>query len=387
MPHRYSTEDMLAKLVSFNSISHNSNLPLLDFIEEYLADYGIASTRVYDETGEKANLYAHIGPMVEGGIILSGHTDVVPVEDQDWDSDPFVLTERDGRLYGRGTCDMKGFLALMLTAVPDMLAANLTAPIQLAFSYDEESGCLGAPSMIDAMSKLLPRAKAVIVGEPSMMQVVNGHKGIIEIETIVHGFAVHSSLVHTGVSAVTVAARLIMWHVDQMAEGAANIDPVMSELGYVPPYTTLHNGVVNGGTVHNITASECRLLSDIRPIPTQSNESWLKKYRDYVKQVEADIQKIQPSTKIEVNLVASTPGLATETNGMAEQIARSLTGDNANHVVSYATEGGQFQEGGYSVVVCGPGSIEQAHQPNEYIEISQLLAGEKFINKIIEHLS
>ncbi len=386
MSRKYSTEEMLAELVAIDTTSSKSNFPILGFIADYLSGFGIPTYRVLDESGEKANLYAQIGPDVAGGVILSGHTDCVPVEDQDWDSDPFTLTEREGKLFGRGTCDMKGFLALMLAAVPDMLAADLKAPIQLAFSYDEETGCLGAPSMIEEMSKNLPRAKAVIVGEPSMMQVVNGHKGIIELETLVTGYPVHSSLVHSGVSAVTFAAKLITWHQDQMVANRAYIDPVMEKLGYVPPYTTLHNGVIHGGTAHNITAAECRFMTDIRPIPTEKIQDWLDRYRAYVAEVEKEMQAIQPETSIEINVIAITPPLGTEENGAAEALARTLTGDNADHVVSYATEGGQFQEGGYSTVVCGPGSIEQAHQPNEYIEISQLRAGEAFIRKIIEHL-
>lgn len=384
---RAQTKDILAKLVSFDSVSHKSNLPLLDYVEDYLSSFGIESRRVFDESGEKANLYAQIGPNVDGGVVLSGHTDVVPVADQNWLTDPFTLFENNGRLYGRGTCDMKGFLALMLSAVPDMVQAGLKAPIQLAFSYDEETGCLGAPSMINEMAEKLPRAKAVIVGEPSMMKVVNGHKGIVELETTIFGYAVHSSLVHTGVSAVNVAAKMITWHMDQMAQNARNIDPAMLELAYVPPYTTLHNGVIRGGTAHNITADEAYFLSDIRPVPTERNEMWIEKYRAFVSECEADIQRIHADCKIDVNIIATTPALRTERNGPAEALARMLTGDNANNVVSYATEGGQFQDGGYSVCVCGPGSIEQAHQPNEYIEISQLRAGEEFIQKIIEHLS
>lgn len=387
MPDQYTAHEMLTKLVAFNTISKNSNLPIIDFIEDYLTGYGITCHRVPDESGDKSSLYAQIGPDVAGGVVLSGHTDVVPVEGQDWVTDPFALTEKDGKLFGRGSCDMKGFLSLGLSMVPEMLAANMKVPIQLAFSYDEEVGCLGAPPMIADMAGKFPRAKAVIVGEPSMMQVVTGHKGIAEIETIVHGFEVHSSLIHTGVSAVMTAAKLIAWHTDQLAENAANVKDTAVELGYLPPYTTLHNGVIHGGTAHNITAKECRFLTDIRTLPDEGLQDWVAKYTAYAKTVEAEIRTIRPEASIEINVRATVEGLAPETDGAAEALARALTGDNADHVVSYATEGGQFQQGGYSTIVCGPGSIDQAHQPNEFIAISQLQAGEAFIRKIIEHLS
>ncbi len=387
MPDKYTAREMLTKLVAFNTISKNSNLQIIDFIEEYLSGYGITCHRVPNAEGDKSSLYAQIGPDVEGGVVLSGHTDVVPVEGQDWVTDPFELIEKDGKLFGRGSCDMKGFLSLGLSMLPEMLAADLKVPIQLAFSYDEEVGCLGAPPMIADMADRFPRAKAVIVGEPSMMQVVTGHKGIAEIETIVHGFEVHSSLIHTGVSAIMTAAKLINWHTDQLAENAENIKPIAVELGYVPPYTTLHNGVIHGGTAHNITAKECRFLTDIRTLPDENLLDWIAKYKAFAKTLEAEIQTIRPEASIEINVRATVEGLAPETDGGAEALARALTGDNADHVVSYATEGGQFQQGGYSTIVCGPGSIDQAHQPNEFIAISQLQAGEAFIRKIIEHLS
>ncbi|MEL6793439.1 MAG: M20/M25/M40 family metallo-hydrolase, partial [Pseudomonadota bacterium] len=230
---------MLEKLVGFPTVSRDSNLPLIDFAEEYLESHGVKCRRVYDTTGQKANLYALVGPEVEGGVILSGHTDVVPVDGQEWDTDPFTVVEKDGKLFGRGTCDMKGFDALALALVPDMLAADLKKPIQIALSYDEEVGCIGAPFMIDEMAKTLPKAAACIVGEPSMMKVVTEHKGSVGIITKVHGFEVHSSLMHEGVSAVMTAARLITWLWERTQENIANADPASP---FHPPFTTCHCG-------------------------------------------------------------------------------------------------------------------------------------------------
>lgn len=387
MPKKYTACEMLEKLVSFNTVSSNSNLELIDFVKNYLKELGIESHLVHDETGRKANLYAQVGPNIENGVILSGHTDVVPVEGQSWDTDPFVVTEKDGKLYGRGTCDMKGFLAISLALVPEMLEAGLKHPVQLALSYDEELGCIGAPYMISDMVKKLPRAKAVVVGEPSMMQVVNGHKSIAGFNTTVHGYEIHSSLIHQGVSAVMTAARLIDWHSKQMAINAAKPvgDPIIA--GYVPPYTTLHCGVVHGGTASNISAKKCQFTTDIRAIPGEDIQEWVNNYIAFTKEVEAEIQQIHPDARIDVTEIITVPGCRYEENGIAEQLARGATGDNAEHVVAYATEAGQFQDEGYSTIICGPGNIAQAHQPNEYLAISQLEAGTAFVRKIINHLS
>lgn len=381
---RMSPRDMLAKLVSFPTVSRDSNLPLIDFAEEYLASHGVASRRVYDETGTKANLYANVGPLAEGGVVLSGHTDVVPVDGQEWASDPFALVERNGRLYGRGTCDMKGFDALALALVPDMLAAGLKRPIQIALSYDEEVGCLGAPRMIAEMRETLPKAAAVIVGEPSLMRVVTQHKGSVGLLTKVRGFEVHSSLMHTGVSAVMNAARLVNWIAERTAENLAKADPASL---FEPPFTTLHVGVMHGGTAHNITAKDCEFTSDFRVCPPETPEAWLARYRAFAAEVEAEMKKIRPESRIEVSVRAMNPPCRREAEGGAEALARALTGDNSENVVSYGTEAGQFQEAGYSTCICGPGSIEQAHQPDEYITVKEFEAGEAFMRRLIARLA
>lgn len=380
----HTPRDMLEKLVGFPTVSRDSNLPLIDFAEDYLTGHGVKCRRVHDDSGTKANLYALIGPETEGGVILSGHTDVVPVDGQDWSTDPFTVTERDGRLYGRGTCDMKGFDALALALVPDMLKAGLKRPIQIALSYDEEVGCLGAPRMIEEMAETLPRAAACIVGEPSMMKVVTGHKGSVGTQTTVTGFEIHSSLCHEGVSAVMTAARLVNWMHEQTQANMAKADPASP---YEPPFTTLHVGVIEGGTAGNITAKRCTFSTDIRVAPPETPQEWYDRYLAKVAEIEAEIRAIRPEAGIDVRLRMMNPPCRQEENGAAEQLARALTGDNSHNVVSYGTEAGQFQDGGFSTCICGPGSIEQAHQPNEYISIAQYEAGERFIRDLIRKLA
>jgi len=386
MGQALTLREILEKLISFPSVSRVSNLDIIEFIEEYLDSWGVASTRVYDATGTKANLYAHIGPWQEGGVILSGHTDVVPVDGQDWDSDPFTLTERDGRLFGRGTCDMKGFDALALAAVPMALKRGLKRPLQIAMSYDEEVGCRGAPSMIDAMARHLPKAEAAIIGEPSMMQVVNGHKGGVGWLTEIRGYEVHSSLQHKGVSAIHEAGRLIQWANEVNAANAAkDKDPI--DALFDPPWSNAHIGTISGGTANNITAAECRFVLGVRCVPGESPEMWRDAYFAKVAEVEAGMKAIHPGARISLEEAYSVPGLKPEADGAAETLARRLTGDNGAHVVSYGTEAGQFQERGYSAVICGPGSIEQAHQANEFISLAQLEAGEAFIHRLVDHLA
>ena len=384
-PQHHTARELLEKLVSFPTVSSVSNLEMLDWVEAYLESHGVKSHRVYNQSMTKANLYANIGPEVEGGVILSGHTDVVPVVGQDWDTDPFTVVEKDGKLYGRGTCDMKGFDALALAAVPLALQRGIKRPIQIALSYDEEVGCLGAPDMIEALSKHLPRAAAAVIGEPSMMKVVSGHKGAFGVHTHVHGYEVHSSLIHTGVSAVMQAAKLIDWCNQKNAESAARTPSPMAA-SFVPPYTTAHVGIIHGGTANNITAKDCEFGVFFRCVPGDSFDMWRDAYMAKVAEVEAEMKAIRPEAWIETRSGNGVPGLIPEPDGAAENLVRRLTGDNSTNVVSYGTEAGQFQAGGYSSIICGPGSIDQAHQANEFLEISQLEAGEQFMHRLVDHL-
>jgi acetylornithine deacetylase len=379
-----SSREMLARLVAFPSVSTSSNLDIIHFCRDWLRSHAVESTLVMSPGGDKANLFATIGPQVEGGIVLSGHTDVVPVEGQAWSSDPWTLTERDGRLHGRGTCDMKGFDALVLALVPDMVRASLKRPVHIALSYDEELACRGAPSMVHAMAETIPTPSAVIVGEPTRHAVVTGHKASVQLRTHVTGRAVHSSRIDQGVSAVMNAARLITWHEDVMTENRRRADPADP---FEPPYTTLHCGMVAGGSAANIVSSSAWFYSDIRTIPSEDPADYVERYRAYIRdRVEPGMKAVVPGTGVEVELIAEVPGLRPENDGAAERLMRRLTGDNGTHVVSYGTEAGIFQRVGWSSVVCGPGDIAQAHQPDEYIEISEFAAGERLLRRLVEDL-
>ncbi len=371
---------ILEKLVSFPTVSRDSNLELIDWVADYLDGFGIKSTIVPHKSGKKAQLYAHIGPDVDGGVVLSGHTDVVPVDGQDWDTDPWTVIEKDGRLYGRGTCDMKGFDALALER-------GIKRPLQIALSRDEEIGCVGAPEMVDHMvASGMPRASAAIIGEPSRMKTVTGHKGGTGFKTHIHGFEVHSSLMHTGVSAIMEAGKLIQWANEQNDANRAKAPSEMDGL-FDPHWTTLFVGTISGGTANNITSKDCEFAMTFRVVPGESMEDWKAAYLAKCAEVEAEMQAVVPETRIENRPFFDVPGLKPEEDGEAEALVRRLTGDNGTHVVSYGTEAGQFQERGFSSVICGPGDIAQAHQPNEYLEISEFQAGWRFMEELVAYLS
>ncbi|WP_050602795.1 acetylornithine deacetylase [Ruegeria sp. 6PALISEP08] len=386
MANRLTPLEIMTKLISFPTVSRETNLPLVDWVEEYLQGHGIEPHRWPDpDQPHKAAIFAHVGPLEEGAVILSGHTDVVPVDGQPWDTDPFTVTEKDGKYFGRGTCDMKGFDALAIWALVEAHYAGVQRPLQLALSFDEEVGCTGAPPMIKAMQEGLPKGSAVIVGEPSMMQAVTGHKGGFGFDTHIVGFEVHSSIMHTGVNAIMEAAPLIDWANQQNAENmAAEPSPVAAV--FDPPWTTCHVGMIEGGTAHNITAKDCRFMMDFRTVPDETKAQWQDAYFQQVRAIEARIQAAHPEARIELSENFAIPGLVPEQDGEAEALVRVLTGDNASHVVSYGTEAGQFQEAGYSAVICGPGDIAQAHQPNEFISVAQFEAGQKFMQRLVEKL-
>ena len=386
MASRLTARQILEKLVSFPTVSTESNLELVDWVENYLNDFGVKAHRVYNEDGRKAALYANVGPEVDGGVILSGHTDVVPVAGQEWTSDPFIVAERNGLLFGRGTADMKGFNALALALVPLVLERGVKRPLQIALSYDEEVGCVGAPPMIDEMVNTLPKAALAIIGEPSMLKAVTGHKGGLGYWVTVHGNEAHSSAIHRNVSAVMEAARLIQWANDLNAEQLARTPSGAAAL-FDPPCTTAHVGTVSGGSAQNITAGLCKFGINFRLVPGDDVDDWREKFRVRVAEVEKDMQAIQPETRIELEEYFSLTGLRPEPEGAAERLVRRLTGDNGEHVVSYGAEAGQFQERGYSAVICGPGDIAQAHQPDEFISVAQFDAGWAFMKKLVDQLA
>lgn len=376
--------DWISRLVAHDTTSWKSNLTLIDDVEAFLKRHNVETFRVPNEDGTKANLYAVLGPKVEGGVVLSGHTDVVPVEGQDWDTDPFTVVEKDGKLYGRGTCDMKSFSAIALSLVPEMLAAGLKRPVILALSYDEEIGLFGAPHMIREIRDRLPPPSAVIVGEPSCMKVIDGHKGIASFRTSVTGYTTHSSQAERGVSAVEAAAKLINKIVEMRARRARDADP---NSPFDPPYTTMTVNVARGGTQLNIMAGQCVFEWDCRAVPGDSAHVAREEFEDYARGVEAEMRARGPGCRIETIQLTDAPPLAPQTDNPAAELAKALTGRNATEVVAYAAEAGQFQQAGFSTVICGPGSIDQAHQPNEFIALAQVAEATAFLRKLIARLA
>jgi acetylornithine deacetylase len=374
---------LIDRLIGFDTVSRDSNMALIDFVRGYLSDFGVDSHLVPNSDGRKANLYATVGPPVEGGVVLSGHTDVVPVDGQPWTSDPFVVVERDEHLFGRGTCDMKSFIAIALSLLPEM--DKLKKPIHFAFSYDEEIGCIGAPHMIAKLVDHLPKPAAVIVGEPTDMKVVTAHKGMTAMKTVVTGHEAHSSQTHRGVSAVMTAAHLIE-HLAQIAEQRrVNAD---DNCGFEPAYTSIHVGLVRGGTAVNIISRQCEFEWDIRSIPGDDPLEIVEGFRHYcATEVEPKMKAVAKEAGIDTTIGVQTPGLKPEPESSAEQLAKLILGDHTTHKVPYAAEAGQFQEAGFATIICGPGSIDQAHQPDEYISLQQVAAGEAFLRKVVQHLS
>jgi acetylornithine deacetylase len=377
---RLTPLEMLAKLVSFDTVSSKSNLPLIDFVEEYLQGWNVPYLRVPNETGDKAAIYATIGPQDRGGIVLSGHTDVVPVTGQAWTSDPFTLRVENGRAYGRGAVDMKAFDALALALVPEFLSANLITPIHILLSYDEETTCLGVVDVIRRLGHDLPLPKAAIVGEPTMMEVVDAHKSVVTFSTTVHGFEAHSSKPYLGASAVMTAAELI-------AE-LNRIGDDMMERGdtsgrFDPPYTTVHVGTIAGGTARNILSKSCSFHWEFRGLPSLDPQEIPDRLDRFVQEVALKrLNRFGEFGRIETKLEVAVPGLAPEPGSFAETLTLRLAGKNHTQTVPFGTEAGHYQTAGIPTVVCGPGSIDQAHQPDEYITLEQLEAGASFMRRL-----
>ncbi|MGH6933995.1 MAG: acetylornithine deacetylase [Dongiaceae bacterium] len=378
----FSALEIIRRLVAFNTVSARSNLELIYFIRDYLRNLGIESRLTFDGATNKANLLAAIGPSVPGGIILSGHTDVVPVTGQPWSADPFTVVERGGRLYGRGTADMKGFIALTLALVPELMASRLRVPIYLAFSYDEEVGCLGVGGLLKDLAAALPRPAAAIVGEPTMMKLINRHKGFLGYTTTVTGRDGHSSGTHRGVNAVTFAAELIGW-LARLADEIRQQGPF--DDSFEPPYTTLNVGSIHGGTALNIIARQCSFEWEFRPIPGFDSPTMRRRFDAYVAdRVLPAMRKVAPESDIVTTFIGGEPALIPEADSPAEALVRLLTGANSAGAVSFGTEASLFQELGIPAVVCGPGSIEQAHQPDEFIALEQIGACEAFLRRLLE---
>nr|USU31987.1 acetylornithine deacetylase [Methylobacterium sp. OTU13CASTA1] len=379
---RPETLDLLARLVAFDTESSKSNLALIDFVCGYLADLGVPHVRIPDATGSKAAVFATIGPMIDGGVVLSGHTDVVPVTGQAWTTDPFTLRIAGGRAYGRGAVDMKGFCALALAAIPDFLAADLARPIHILLSYDEETTCLGVADTIARFGADLPRPGAVIVGEPTDLEVADAHKSIVTYMTTVHGHEAHSAKPMLGANAVMAAADLVS-ELNRIAD--AMIARGDASGRFDPPATTVHVGTISGGTARNILPKLCTFHWEFRGLPDLDMAEIPALFQAKVDSVLRErLNRYGDYGRIETLEEVAVPGLAPEPGSAAEHLALRVAGRNHTVSVPYATEAGRFQVAGIPTVVCGPGSIDQAHQPDEYITLAALEAGEAFMRRLID---
>lgn len=375
--------ELIKKLISFDTTSRNSNLDLIKFIEDYLTSHGIESTLIYNEGEGKANLYATLGDPTKSGVMLSGHTDVVPVDGQNWDTDPFKVVEKDGKLFGRGTSDMKSFIALVLAYVPKFLERGLDTPIHLAFSYDEEIGCIGVRRMIDMINTLPVKPRMAIVGEPTSMGVIVGHKGKRSYKAHVRGLETHSSLAPQGVNAIEYAAELIAY-LKSMARRISEHGP-HDDL-YDVSHTTVHTGVIRGGTALNIVPKDCHFDFEFRYVGDDDPDVIEAEIHEFSAQsLEPHMHKISPDTGIDITCSNDMPGLDLNADEEVVTFVKALAGKNDHSKVAFGTEAGLFHtRAGVPTVICGPGSIEQAHKPNEFVELSQLDEATIFMDRLMD---
>lgn len=379
-----SARDMIARLIAFDTTSRESNLALIDFARDYLDRWGIASELYFNPERRKANLYATIGPDDRSGLLLSGHTDTVPVDGQAWDSDPFKVAQRGDRLYARGSSDMKSFIAVALSQVPTFAATKLKTPLHLALSYDEEVGCTGIRGLIADLEHRPVRPLGCIVGEPTLMTPVIAHKGKLTLRCEVHGLETHSALTHQGVNAVEAAAEIVAY-LKNMARRKRDHGPY--DDGFVPSYTTIHAGTIRGGTAVNIVPRECSFDFEIRAIPADDPHAIFHELRDYaIATLLPEMRAISAEADIHFHELNDTPGLAMPPDAPLVQLARTLTGANNTGKVSYTAEAGLYRAADIPAVLCGPGSIEQAHKPNEFVALDQIAQCETFMHRILEHL-
>lgn len=382
MPAALSTVDILDRLIAFDTISSNSNLALIDWVADHLDGLGVPVRLVRDATGTKANLWATVGPDDRGGVVLSGHTDVVPVAEQPWTSDPFTLVRRDDRLFGRGTADMKGFVALCIAAVPDLKARRLRTPVHLAFTYDEEVGCFGARTLVADVIGNLPRPRLAIIGEPTEMRVVNSHKGGCRLRCTIRGVAAHGSQPQLGANAIVYAAEVVRFVRDLDREFREAADP---DSPFVPPFTSFNVGTIQGGVASNVVAPSCEVGFEFRAMPGTDPDAIVARVRDFLTaELLPRLKAEHPDGDIALVKTIDIQPLVPDPESEAERVVRRLTGANATHVVSFGTEAGVYQANGIPAVVCGPGSIDQAHKPDEFIALDQLAKGERFLKAVAD---
>ena len=380
-----AARSMVERLIGFKTVSRDSNLGLIEYVRDYLQGYGATTRLTYDASGKKANLFATLGDSAKRGLVLSGHSDVVPIDGQDWDTDPFVVTEREGRLYARGSADMKGFIGVMLAQAPQFVAAlnakRLDVPLHYSLSYDEEVGCLGVRGLIRDLEENGIRPAGCIVGEPTSMQPIIAHKGMNRFRCTVRGREAHSSYVTHGVNAIEYAARLVVL-IRQLADRLAQSE--QRDYGFTVPYTTMSTGLIRGGIASNVIPKQCEFVFDLRTLPGASPEAIHEEIRGYAETLTREMQAVDSNSGIDLVWESQTEGLAASETDAIVQWAMQLSGNKTVGKVSYGTEAGLFQKMGVPTVICGPGDIAQAHRPNEFVALDQLAQCEAFMNRIVE---
>ena len=380
----YSPAEMITALVAFDTTSRESNLDMIRFVEAYLNDHGVESTLIFNDEKSKANLVATMGPATSrGGVVLSGHSDVVPVDGQIWSSDPFRVLERDGRLYGRGTCDMKGFLGITLALVPEFQKCALRSPIHIVLTYDEETDCSGAARLMQALPETGLAPHAVIIGEPTQMRIINAHKGQCTIETVIAGREAHSSAPHLGVNAIDIAVRLIAY-LATLSREFESLPGFMD--GATPPFSTINVGTINGGRQVNIVPAECRFEWEIRAVPGHDVDGIIDRFRTYAERLISEMHAGFPEATINTTVTSATAPFVPRDHSPAETLVKSLAGSNKASSVAFGTEAPCYQQAGMSVVVFGPGSIDQAHKPDEYIALEQVDSCVQFMRQLMKRL-
>ncbi|MBW8834339.1 MULTISPECIES: acetylornithine deacetylase [Paraburkholderia] len=380
-----SSRALLAELIGFDTVSRESNLDMIEFVRQYLAELGVESELFYNAERTKANLFATIGPRERGGIVLSGHTDVVPVEGQAWAVEAFRLTERDGRLYGRGTADMKGFIASVLAAVPTFVERELTLPVHLAFSYDEEVGCLGVRPMLAELERRTPKPALCLIGEPTELKPVLGHKGKLAMRCHVKGAPCHSAYAPYGVNAIQYAARMI-GRLEEIGEQLAQ--PEHHDERFDPPFSTVQTGVIKGGRALNIVPAECEFDFEVRALPGFNAHQVADELQTYAEgELLPKMRAVKSDADIRFHSLSAYPGLATSPDSEAARLLALISGSNEFGTVAFGTEGGLFDEAGIPTVVCGPGSMDQGHKPDEFITSEQLSACDAMLTRLADHLS
>lgn len=389
--------DWLSRLIAYDTVSRHSNLALIEDVQAYCKDLGLAPVLTFNEAKTKANLFVTVpagsglndakSTKMTGGIVLSGHTDVVPVDGQDWSSHPFKAQIRGDKLYGRGACDMKGFIACALNALPQAVALSkqnkLQNPLHIALSFDEEVGCLGAPLLLEELQLRGIKPDYCIVGEPSSMKMVTAHKGISVFRCSVHGKSAHSSLTPQGVNAISYAAKLIEF-IDELA--ASQVQSHHLDAGFDVPFSTISIGTIKGGSATNIVPNLCEFTFDYRNLPTMGTQDILPAIKQKIASLNQQMQKVDSSTGIEIEQLVEVPAMTDTESEALQSLIVGLVADSARHKVAYATEGGQFTNAGIPTVICGPGSIEQAHKADEYVELDQVAQCDAFISDIIKSL-